>query len=59
MATPELTEAATKVVAEPMFGLLDILLMSVSLGIGVYWFFFRGKKSADQSVTAIKKLTLV
>ncbi|XP_071790459.1 NADPH--cytochrome P450 reductase-like isoform X1 [Asterias amurensis] len=58
MATPEMAEAASKVVSEPMFGMLDILLMTVSLGIGVYWFFFRGKKPADQQFTAIKKLTV-
>ncbi|XP_022102084.1 NADPH--cytochrome P450 reductase-like isoform X3 [Acanthaster planci] len=57
MATPEMTEAASKVVAEPMFGVLDILLMSVSLGIGVYWFFFRGKKPAEQP-TVVKKLSV-
>ena len=42
---------------EPMFGLLDIFLLSISLGIGVYWFFFRGKKKDDDQ--AIKKLTVV
>ncbi|XP_038055432.1 NADPH--cytochrome P450 reductase-like isoform X2 [Patiria miniata] len=57
MATPEMAEAASKVVAEPMFGVLDILLMSVSLGIGVYWFFFRGKKTSEQP-SVVKKLSV-
>ena len=42
---------------EPMFGVLDIFLLGVSLGIGVYWFFFRGKKKEDDK--AIKTLKVV
>ena len=57
MADIPVTESAAGATDEPMFGILDIFLLGVSLGIGVYWFFCRGKKKEDEQ--AIKKLTVV
>ena len=44
----DISESAANMSDEPMFGILDIFLVGLSIGLGIYFFFFRGNKKEKE-----------
>lgn len=56
--TPEVMEAATEeVAAEPLVGMLDMVLLTLLAGVSIYYFFIRDTSKKEDS-TALKSFTI-
>lgn len=56
--TPEVMEAAAEeVAAEPLVGMLDMVLLTLLAGVSIYYFFIRDTSKKEDS-TALKSFTI-
>lgn len=56
-AAAEIAEAAEEVGAEPLVGVLDVVLLTLLAGVSIYYFFLRDN-SKKEDVPAIKSFTI-
>lgn len=56
--TPEVMEtAAEEVAAEPLVGMLDMVLLTLLAGVSIYYFFVRDTTKKEDT-TALKSFTI-
>lgn len=55
--TPEVMETAAEMAAEPLVGVLDMVLLTLLAGVSIYYFFIRDTTKKEDS-TAIKSFTI-